>query len=212
MSSSVKVHQPGDLPRVMDDKSSWHRISSHQNEMATHFITIKGEVVHNTVSYYHILSFNDWNKNTFKEPFRIIDQKLRKCKFPEEGNLKLFSYYTQSNCILECSWAKAEEICGCKPWNVPAADDSETCFILGNVCFDQIMTKIREKKISLNCNCEEDCTYSRYTIALEDKTILERTSTDVFFQSPGFSAMGTDEAYGNDFTSTHWYNMGKRSP
>ena len=46
----IKVHQPGDLPWVRDDKSSWTRISSQQNEMATHFISIKGEKVIHTVS------------------------------------------------------------------------------------------------------------------------------------------------------------------
>ena len=48
----VKVHKPGDLPWIKDDKSSWTRIYSHQNEMATHFISIKGEKVINTVSLY----------------------------------------------------------------------------------------------------------------------------------------------------------------
>ena len=46
----IKVHQAGDIPWVKDDKSSWTRISSHQNEMATHFISVKGEKVINTVS------------------------------------------------------------------------------------------------------------------------------------------------------------------
>ena len=40
------------------------------------------------------------------------------------------------------------EICGCKPWHVPAEDGTETCFVLGNVCFSQVMDKIRSKKVS----------------------------------------------------------------
>ena len=48
---------------------------------------------------------------TFQVEFKGIFQKSRKCKFPEEGILKLFDYYTKSNCELECAWAKA----GCKP-------------------------------------------------------------------------------------------------
>ena len=144
-----------------------------------------------------------------QDPFKSIKQELRKCRFPEEGNLKLFDYYTESNCKLECAWSKAEEICGCKPWHVPAEDGSETCFVLGNVCFDQIMRKIKEEKIKLNCGCEKDCIYSRYTISLEDKTILERTSTNVHFNIPGFYTMGTDQLHGNDFSTTKYHNMGR---
>ena len=122
--------------------------------------------------------------------------------------MKLFDYYTESNCKLECAWKKAEEICGCKPWHVPAEDGSSTCFVLGNVCFDQIMRKIHAEDIKLNCGCDQDCVYSRYTIALEDKTILERTSTNVHFNAPGFYTMGTDQLLGTDFSTTRYFNMG----
>ena len=123
--------------------------------------------------------------------------------------MKLFDYYTESNCKLECAWKKAEEICGCKPWHVPAEDGSSTCFVLGNVCFDQIMRKIHAEDIKLNCGCDQDCVYSRYTIALEDKTILERTSTNVHFNAPGFYTMGTDQLLGTDFSTTKYFNMGR---
>ena len=123
--------------------------------------------------------------------------------------MKLFDYYTESNCKLECAWKKAEEICGCKPWHVPAEDGSSTCFVLGNVCFDQIMRKIKAEDIKLNCGCDQDCVYSRYTIALEDKTVLERTSTNVHFNAPGFYTMGTDQLLGTDFSTTRYFNMGR---
>ena len=41
----IKVHKPGDLPRMEDDKSSWHRIKSNENDMVTKFISIKGEKI-----------------------------------------------------------------------------------------------------------------------------------------------------------------------
>ena len=41
----IKVHKPGDLPRMQDDKSSWYTIKSNQNDMVTKFISIKGEKV-----------------------------------------------------------------------------------------------------------------------------------------------------------------------
>lgn len=46
----IKVHPPGELPIMSEDKSSWQRISSHQDEMITHFLTVKGEKVSSTVS------------------------------------------------------------------------------------------------------------------------------------------------------------------
>ena len=36
--------------------------------------------------------------------------------------------------------------------------------------------------MSVDCGCEEDCVYSRYTLSLTEQTILERTSTDVHFK------------------------------
>ena len=159
----------------------------------------------------------------FQDPFRRVSKDLRKCNFPDEGELELFDFYSKSNCELECAWAKAEQICGCKPWHVPAGQGSNTCFVLGNVCFQQIMEKIKNEKITVDCGCSEDCVYSRYTLhtmytmytmfsrytmSLSDKQILERTSTGVFFQFPGFAVLGTNEMLGNDFTKTSWYNMG----
>ena len=73
------------------------------------------------------------------------------------------------------------------------------------------MNKIKSKKMNLTCDCEEDCIYSRYTLSMKEDVILERTSTDVHFQTPGFYTMGTDELHGTDFATTHWFNMGKQN-
>merc|ERR1719384_1586706 len=71
------------------------------------------------------------------------------------------------------------------------------------------MEKIKNEKLAVKWDCTEDCVYSRYTLSVSDKQILERTSTGVFFQFPGFAVMGTNEMLGNDFTQTSWYNMGE---
>ena len=47
----IKLHQPGELPWIEQDKSSWQKLESHQNDMVTYFITIKGEKVANTVRF-----------------------------------------------------------------------------------------------------------------------------------------------------------------
>ena len=55
----IKVHKPGDLPRMEDDKSSWYTIKSNQNDMVTKFISIKGEKVDNKVKI--IFSLKQWD-------------------------------------------------------------------------------------------------------------------------------------------------------
>ena len=148
----------------------------------------------------------------FQESFKHIPKMLRGCSFPDEGELKLFDYYSEANCKLECSWKRAEETCGCKPWYVPSTDGTQTCFVLGNICFDQTMNKIQRGQIKLECGCDEDCVISRYTLSVKDKTVLERLSVKMWPNDTGgeeFFRVGTDELDGNDFSGSHWYNMGK---
>ena len=206
----IKVHKPGDLPRMQDDKSSWYTIKSNQNDMVTKFISIKGEKVDYKVPVTLIEKMS--SDNLLQDSFRDIPQELRKCRFPDEGDLKLFDFYTESNCLLECHWARAEDTCGCRPWHVPSLDQSQTCFVLGNVCFRQIMDKMEDGEMESDCDCSEDCVSSRYTMSVMDRTILERTSINIF-ENDNFGTklpvIGTDQVIGNDFTKTQWYNMGK---
>ena len=126
--------------------------------------------------------------------------------------MKLFAYYTESNCKLECAWTRAAEKCGCKPWYVPSVDGEEMCFILGNLCFEQIMSKYENEEKEFDCVCPKSCEYSRYSMTLEDKVVLERLSSrrwtnksndDIVYKT------GTDELDGSDYSGSHWYNMGK---
>ena len=74
------------------------------------------------------------------------------------GGIIATTHFSLDNPIV---FRKAEEVCGCKPWYIPATDTTETCFILGNICFDQIMSKIETGKMELSCDCEPDCVVSR---------------------------------------------------
>ena len=74
------------------------------------------------------------------------------------------------------------------------------------------MKKIEMEEIEVQCDCQEDCIISRYTLSLKDKNIVERVSTRVWANKTGapiYYRLGTDELDGNDFTGSHWYNMGK---
>ena len=158
--------------------------------------------------FYHIFFF--------QEGFRNIPQNLRKCRFPDESNLKIFSHYTESNCELECAWNQAEEVCGCRPWFVPALDSSQTCFVLGNVCFDQTMEKIEKGEIATSCNCDEDCTKNLYSVTQKDDVLLERSAPKIYSYdwyginaNPAYGTFGTNILDGFDYDKTYWSNMGK---
>ena len=92
----------------------------------------------------------------------------RKCLLPTEGDLKLFDYYTQSNCQLECLWTKAYEICGCKPWHVPTLNGEKTCFYLGNICFQNVVRKY-QKTGGPTCDCPDNCIGNEYILTTVSK-------------------------------------------
>ena len=74
------------------------------------------------------------------------------------------------------------------------------------------MEKVSSGKINTTCDCQQDCVYSRYTIDVQDKVILERTSTNVWkhpFLGTDSGIISTDEMEGTDFSHKRWYNMGK---
>ena len=143
---------------------------------------------------------------------------MRDCRFPDEGESELFAHYTKSNCELECAWSKAEEQCGCKPWYVPSLDSSQKCFVLGNLCFDQIMKKIEKKKILTNCECSEDCSYNQFSISQQENIIFERSAPRVFSEpwlgiigDTQYGHFGTNAMNGLDFDETYWFNMGNEN-
>ena len=94
-------------------------------------------------------------------------------------------------------------------------DSSKTCFVLGNLCFDQIMNKIENKKITTNCECSEDCSYNQFSISQQENIIFERSAPMVYnFKWAGINAdtqyghFGTNAMDGLDFDETYWFNMG----
>ena len=45
----IKVHSPGEIPWIEKDKSTWKKIEPYGNEMATKFVTLKGEKIDSKV-------------------------------------------------------------------------------------------------------------------------------------------------------------------
>ena len=110
-----------------------------------------------------------------QEAFRDIPKELRKCLYPDEGELVLFSHYTEANCQLECAWARAEATCGCRPWHVPRPDTwphedpsiwaGDTCWVLGHVCWDQTMARLQQEADDMQVTREAGI--SRHNCCLE---------------------------------------------
>ena len=85
------------------------------------------------------------------------------------------------------------------------------CFVLGQLCFDQIMKKIENHELDIECDCSKDCIYSKYTMSVKERTILERLTTRSWrnqTHGEGFYKIGTDELEDNRFSGSHWFNMG----
>jgi len=148
-----------------------------------------------------------------KQPYKDLKITSRNCLFPEEGDSKLFAHYTKSNCLLECAWKHAENTCGCRPWHVPSENGAKMCFVVGNVCFNQVMEKIRVKKIFPTCSCKSDCVGSRYTLTVDNVETHERLSSGfmrhpIFFERTS-TLVTTQEKHGSDVKAAGWYNLGE---
>jgi len=191
----IKVHKAGDIPVMQEDKSSWTKIDVSTSNMLTKYITIKGEDVFAS------------------KPYKDLKIESRNCLFPDEGNSALFAHYTMSNCLLECSWKFAEAKCGCRPWHVPSEDGAKMCFVVGNICFKQVMDQIRSKKVLPECECKKDCVGSRYTLTLQNMESHERLKSG-FMRHPLFhertsSLVTMEEKTGAEVRPSGWYNLGE---
>ncbi len=79
--------------------------------------------------------------------------------------------YSESNCILECSWKRAAKDCGCVPWYL-AKDHFPTsplCSLEENACFSQLVAD--RYKVSGECeeSCLHDCEKTEYAIKFSSK-------------------------------------------
>ena len=107
-------------------------------------------------------------ENVPSDELHDIPVAKRNCKFQDENeDLEIFEIYTQSACEYECKIKKAEKICGCYPWYVPAipkAARHTICDVYGNFCF-----KETAKNISVEClkYCTPNCYQIEFTSTQE---------------------------------------------
>ena len=74
-------------------------MESTSSDMVTRFVSIKGEKTDAKDGFRDL----PVSKERESHP-QFLQIVLRDCLFHDEGDLKLFKYYTTSNCRLECAW------------------------------------------------------------------------------------------------------------
>ena len=112
---------------------------------------------------------------TTKE-FRNLDPAKRNCLFKDEASLEHFPVYTEANCMVECAWRHAKEICLCVPWFLKGYfPEVPLCELFGNKCFRDVVDT-RYKRLTGLCRnqCLPDCEITEFTIK---KTTNKRVFT-----------------------------------
>ena len=105
----------------------------------------------------------------------LVDK--RECKFSDETDgFELFSKYSQTACQFECGIKKAEKICGCYPWYVPAPNQTSRhtiCDVYGNFCFKEITKQVYQdclKSCYLSCH-QIEFTYTEQEIVRDPEKV-----------------------------------------
>ncbi|XP_063709061.1 pickpocket protein 11-like [Culicoides brevitarsis] len=106
----------------------------------------------------------------------------RKCYFEDERKLKLFRYYSQANCELECLTSIMFKKCGCVEYWMPHLPHMTECKFNRiidhpNCSYDDIEIAIQEERVKtivdidnqLECNCLPSCNSIQYEA---DQTML----------------------------------------
>ena len=116
--------------------------------------SIKGNLGYTSRSFTRLgITFTNVVKTT--SDFRGMDPKKRNCYFPDEVSLDFFPEYSETSCILECTWRSASEACQCVPWYLgQQLPDKDLCEIYGNRCFEEIVGKRNSLSDGL---CVEKC-------------------------------------------------------
>ncbi|XP_039956785.1 sodium channel protein Nach [Bactrocera tryoni] len=88
---------------------------------------------------------------------RRIPIEYRKCRYPDESNLKYFETYSTALCCMEHRIHRAMKLCNCKPHFYAVAAELPTCTI------DQLLCLQRHNWTQTNCTfCLQLCEYMFY--------------------------------------------------
>ncbi len=109
---------------------------------------------------------------------RALSPKKRDCLYHDENILRLFPSYSETNCILECSWEHAAKECGCAPWFLLDAFPTKgMCEAYGNLCFKKVVKQRHEVNYPCKHRCMQDCEKVSYTTMINSEKIIEPSWT-----------------------------------
>ena len=120
-----------------------------------------------------------------------LSPEKRKCYFPDEYSLKIYSEYSYDNCIHECRLLKAYDQFKCLPWNQPSISTRQVLFVgkpllhekptnlldFSSICIPSKATWIKEFmnsniSVKIDCNhCLADCASTIITSKLTSGSI-----------------------------------------
>ncbi len=117
------------------------------------------------------------------DAFRRMSPSRRSCLYPDETHYhadrrpsSFFPRYSESNCVLECSWRRAADRCRCLPWYlfhsalVSSAAGAALCELHGNACFQEVVeSRHRVGGDACSDKCLPDCERTDYS--LEDSHV-----------------------------------------
>ena len=107
------------------------------------------------VTPYQVLASDGFDKLTMNE---------RKCAFPNEIKLKMFSNYSQEACQFECGLEEARRVCGCTPWDLPfgPGEEPKMCDLFGYSCTQSVLTGL---DLTLTCqSCIQNCNELTFSV------------------------------------------------
>ncbi|CAB0006012.1 unnamed protein product [Nesidiocoris tenuis] len=91
----------------------------------------------------------------------------RKCRFPDENDLKSADFYSYSSCIVDCRRRAQMELCNCTSHFTPKSKPEEHCDYDGILCLDahyRYLSVPREN--GLECNCLLGCADTEFDVAV----------------------------------------------
>ena len=97
-------------------------------------------------------------------------QCLHKDEIPPSKN-KLFTSYSEKNCLVQCGMERVRQFCGCQPWNIPPFEGEtlkEVCGQAGAACY---FGNIENPSMYQGCGCQPGCQSIFYSTGVNIQTL-----------------------------------------
>ncbi|XP_039300741.1 uncharacterized protein LOC120356029, partial [Nilaparvata lugens] len=102
------------------------------------------------------------------EDFLYKVPSAKQCYNTTEKTLDFFQYYTQQNCLMECSTKRALRECGCVLFYMPHNESTYICSDEYSSCAMNIVKATHydtgERKFVDDCDCLPSCNYTDYKV------------------------------------------------